>query len=135
MCVIKAESSEFKVGMLWMKTGLEGRRLLRKPGQSHHEIQILTRFHTLTTQRIFDLPWIELLHKEDILSAFTQSCPTFCDPMGCSPSGSSVHRILQPRILEWVAISFSRFLYLGLFYSCYFSEKLVVMHVCISEFV
>ena len=33
----------------------------------------------------------------------TQSCPTLCDPMDCSPSGSSVHRILQARILEWVA--------------------------------
>ena len=31
-----------------------------------------------------------------------------CDPMDCSPSGSSVHGILQARILEWVAISFSR---------------------------
>ena len=32
----------------------------------------------------------------------------FCDPMDCSPPSSSVHRILQARILEWVAISFSR---------------------------
>ena len=31
-----------------------------------------------------------------------------CDPMGCNPSGSSIHEILQARILEWVAISFSR---------------------------
>ena len=31
-----------------------------------------------------------------------------CDPMDCSPSGSSVHGILQVRILEWIAISFSR---------------------------
>ena len=31
-----------------------------------------------------------------------------CDPMGCSPPGSSIHGILQARILEWVAISFSR---------------------------
>ena len=38
----------------------------------------------------------------------TQSCPTLCDPMDCSPSGSSVHRILQARILEWVAIPFTR---------------------------
>ena len=39
----------------------------------------------------------------------TQSCPTLCnDPMNCSPPGSSVHGILQARILEWVAISFSR---------------------------
>ena len=35
----------------------------------------------------------------------TQSCLTLCDPMNCSPSGSSVHGILQARILEWVAIS------------------------------
>ena len=37
----------------------------------------------------------------------TQSCPTLCDPMDCSPPGSSVHGILQARILEWVAIFFS----------------------------
>ena len=37
-----------------------------------------------------------------------QSCPTLSDPMDCSPSGSSVHGILQERILVWVAISFSR---------------------------
>ena len=37
-----------------------------------------------------------------------QSCPTLCDPMDCSPLGSSVHRILQARILEWVAFPFSR---------------------------
>ena len=38
----------------------------------------------------------------------TQSCLILCDPMDCSPSGSSVHGILQARILEWVVISFSR---------------------------
>ena len=37
-----------------------------------------------------------------------QLYPTLCDPMDCSPAGSSVHGILQARILEWVAISFSR---------------------------
>ena len=35
-------------------------------------------------------------------------CPTLCDPMDYSPPGSSVHGILQVRILEWVAIFFSR---------------------------
>ena len=34
-----------------------------------------------------------------------QSCPTLCDLMDCSPSGSSVHGILQARILEWIAIA------------------------------
>ena len=36
-----------------------------------------------------------------------QSCPTLCDPRDGSPPGSPVHGILQARILEWVAISFS----------------------------
>ena len=35
-------------------------------------------------------------------------CPALCDPMDCSLSDSSVHRISQAKILEWVAISFSR---------------------------
>ena len=38
----------------------------------------------------------------------TQLCLTFGDPMDCSPPGSSDNGILQARILEWVAISFSR---------------------------
>ena len=38
----------------------------------------------------------------------TQSCLTLCDSMDCSTPGSSVHGILQARILEWVAISSSR---------------------------
>ena len=37
-----------------------------------------------------------------------QLCLTLCDPMYCSPPGSSVHGILKARILEWIAISFSR---------------------------
>ena len=37
-----------------------------------------------------------------------QSCPILCDPMDCSPPDFSVHGILQARILEWVAIPFSR---------------------------
>ena len=37
-----------------------------------------------------------------------QSCPTLCDPMDCSPPGSSVLGIFQARILEWVAIPLSR---------------------------
>ena len=37
-----------------------------------------------------------------------QSCPTLCDPMDCSLPGFSVHWILQARILEWIAIHFSR---------------------------
>ena len=38
----------------------------------------------------------------------TQSCLTVCDPMDCSPPGSSVYGISQARILDWVAMPFSR---------------------------
>ena len=44
----------------------------------------------------------------DRTSEVTQSCLTLCDPMDCSPPGSSVHGNLQGRILEWAAIFFSR---------------------------
>ena len=37
-----------------------------------------------------------------------QLCPTLCNPVDCSPPGSSVHGIMQARIQEWVAIPFSR---------------------------
>jgi len=37
-----------------------------------------------------------------------QSCPNLFDPLDCSPPGSSVHGILQSRILEWVAMPSSR---------------------------
>ena len=41
-------------------------------------------------------------------SEVIQLCPTLCDPVDCSLPGSSVHGILQARVLEWVATSFSR---------------------------
>ena len=40
-------------------------------------------------------------------SEVAQLCPTLCDPIDCSLLGSSIHGILQARILEWLAISFS----------------------------
>ena len=40
-------------------------------------------------------------------SEVTQSCPTLCDPMDCSLSGSCIHGIFQARVLEWGAIAFS----------------------------
>ena len=43
-----------------------------------------------------------------VLVLVPQLCPTLRDPMDCNPPGFSVHEIFQARILEWVAISFSR---------------------------
>ena len=43
-----------------------------------------------------------------VVALVTQSCSTLCDPMDCSLLGSSVHGILQARILEWVGMPTSR---------------------------
>ena len=43
-----------------------------------------------------------------VVSVVTQSCPTLCNPMDSNPLGASVHRILQARTGEWVAMPFSR---------------------------
>ena len=72
-----------------------------------------TTEHTLKCQRLSALT---LLQREWVCSGpsvseavkLAQSCPTLCDPMDCSLPRSSTHGILQARILEWVAISFSR---------------------------
>ena len=50
----------------------------------------------------------KLILKEGSYVLAAQYCLTLCDPMDCSPPGSSVHGSLQARILEWVAIPFSR---------------------------
>ena len=43
-----------------------------------------------------------------VVGLFTKPCLALCDPTNRSPPGSSIHGILQARVLEWVAISFSR---------------------------
>ena len=77
---------------------------------------------TMEAQKSHDLPSMSWRpRKADVLfqlkpkglktskwNEVAQSCPTLCDPMDCSLPGSSVHGIFQARILEWVAISFSR---------------------------
>ena len=56
-----------------------------------------------------DQSWV-FIGRTDVEAAAAkslQSCPTLCDPRDGSPLGSSVLGILQARILEWVAMSFS----------------------------
>ena len=48
------------------------------------------------------------IERKENESEVTQLCPTCWDPIGCSPPGSSVQGIFQARVLEWVAISFSK---------------------------
>jgi len=49
-----------------------------------------------------------IFNQSSVCAKLLQLCLTLCDPMNCSPLGSSVHGILQARILEWVAMPFFR---------------------------
>ena len=48
------------------------------------------------------------IREQETESEVAQLCPTLCDPTDCSLPGFSIHRVFQARVLEWVAISFSR---------------------------
>ena len=60
---------------------------------------------SLITYHLFIFAFVSF---SKVKSEVAQACQTLCDPMNCSLSGSSVHGIFQARVLEWVAISFSR---------------------------
>ena len=77
--------------------------IIQNPGSLINYIYIYIHTHTHThthTQTHTHIYIMKVL--------VTQSCLPLCDPMDCSLLGSSVHGIFQTRILEWVAISFSR---------------------------
>ena len=60
--------------------------------------------------RRFRHDWVTELNWKWKKVLVAQLCLTLCDPMDCSPPGSSVHGIFQASVLEWAAISFSRWL-------------------------
>ncbi|KAB0346099.1 hypothetical protein FD755_024256 [Muntiacus reevesi] len=71
----------------------------KKIQRKFSQCTVLTITHRLST----------VIDCEQILNVLvTQSCLTVCDPVDCSPPGSSVLEILQARILEWIAIPFCR---------------------------
>ena len=66
----------------------------------YHNIWLWFRKNWVT-----DILWKNIL---TLCVSVVQLCPTLCDPVDCSPPGSSMHGILQARILEWVAMPSSR---------------------------
>ena len=70
--------------------------------------KVMTNLDSMLKSRDITLPTKAYIVKSESESEVTQSCLTLCDPMDCSPPGSSVHGILQARILEWVALLFFR---------------------------
>jgi len=63
--------------------------------------------HFLMNRYLSKASWKNTAAAAAAAAASLQSCPTLCDPIHGSPPGSPVPGILQARILEWVAISFS----------------------------
>ena len=57
---------------------------------------------------VFEISINYLWEKVKVKVLVTQSCPTLCDPLDCSPPGPSVHGIFQASILEWLAMPSSR---------------------------
>ena len=64
-------------------------------------------YYKIPLQRVFIPTALPSLAAATTAAKSVQSCPTLCDPIDGSPLGSPVPGILQARILEWVAISFS----------------------------
>ena len=62
-------------------------------------------FHSVNSNQTLFPPQLGF---QGVCAKLLQLCSTLCDPMDCSPPGSSVHGMSQAKILEWVAISFSR---------------------------
>ena len=68
------------------------------------DIMLITKRRTLCDFPLCEIP---AAAAAAVAAKLLQSCPTLCDPIDGSPSGSPVPGILQARTLEWVAISFS----------------------------
>ena len=66
---------------------------------------VLQVSYHLINKSWIQLMWLESLDSDVCVCVCFQSCLTLCDPMDCSPPGSSVHGISQAGTLEWFAIS------------------------------
>ena len=64
--------------------------------------------HMINSYIFYSFLFFILLHPSCCCCLVTKSCPIFCNPRDYSPPCSSAHEISQARILEWIAISFSR---------------------------
>ena len=84
---------------------------LKQPEFSSKEKKKISIAHTQSTSKSNPVvpPWSCVC---ECACTCAQSYPTLCDPIDCSPPGSSVHGLLQARIMQWVAISSSRGIFL-----------------------
>ena len=78
------------------------------PVHKPQECESNPRRHRLVGGRSAEWGFLLSVQEKARVCSVAESYPTLCDPMDCNPPGSSVHGISQARILEWIALSFSR---------------------------
>ena len=96
---------------LWGCTGLDTTEVTQQQQQQcgQRSRNRMTNADDNSVLTISKIQHIILTFKVAVITCLVaKSCPTLCDPMDSSPPGSSVHGIIQARILECIAISFSR---------------------------
>ena len=90
-------------------TTWEAHPKVQQTASKSNQLSALRKIRYYSYLLIFSVLCLFSLGLEKVkVSEVAQSCLTLCDPVDCSLPGSSVHGIFQARILEWVAISFSR---------------------------
>ena len=90
----------------WQKLPAAGREVHVRGGRGHIRVGLLCPGEKgILSCRVIIFPRIEF-HAAAAAKSL-QSCPTLCKPIDGSPPGSAVPGVLQARVLEWVAISFS----------------------------
>ena len=111
-------SAQYSVITLWSPGGRMGEGIVRESGMDMDTLLCLTRRTSKdllsssgNSAQCHVAAWMEGSLGEDgsvtLRVLVAQSFLTLCDPMDCSPPGSSIHGILQARILRWLPISFS----------------------------
>ena len=78
------------------------------PPEGHWRYHVLRVILRLDSPRVRQVASTSIPWPQERYAQLLQLCPTLCDPMDCSPPGSSVPGILQARILEWIAMPSSR---------------------------
>ena len=94
VCLFKHQESAFHTFLYLIKPSCEGNAI---PIFQGRKLKLTTSGYTIFSNS-----------KNSMCAKSLQSCPTLCDPVDCSPPGSSVHGVSQARILEWSAMPSSR---------------------------
>ena len=105
---VESGSSVYKFVMTYYSLGCSWAEAHSQCTLPHKNVQGFNGYQEVTNKNLITLYEPTNPNLQSMRAKLLQSYPTLCNPMDCSPSGSSVHGILQARILRWVAISSSR---------------------------